>query len=351
MARRYYIGTYSRPILFGDGTVLEGRGVGIHTVELDGGALRPVCPPVPEENPSFLTLSPDGRFLYAACECKTFAGQPGGAVAAYAVSPEGGLRLLNREPAHGEDPCHAAVSPDGRWLAAANFSGGSVTLFPINRDGSLAPASQVLRHTGRSVHPQMQAAPHPHMVRFQDGRALVSDLGIDRLVPYRLADGALSPDGMPYCAPPGAGPRHFTFGPGRIYIVHELEGAVAVLDSALQTLQRVPAVPPEYRGRSTCADLHRTPDGRFLFVSVRAMDTLAAFPIGPDGLLGAPRHFPCGGKTPRNFAIDPSGRWLLCANQDSGTLTLFSLSDGALTPAGQLEIPNPVCVRAANAVE
>lgn len=345
MLERCYIGTYSETIVFGSGETLEGRGIGVHILSLDTGSgeLEPVCPPFPAPNPSYLAASPDGRFLYAVHELKTWEGRAGGAASAYAVEA-GGLRLLSRQPTHGEDPCHISLSPDGRWALASNFSGGCVTVFPVGADGALLPPSHVLRHQGRSVHPQMQAGPHPHMARFYQDRVLVSDLGLDRLFAYRLEDGRLVPGGPPFACSPGSGPRHFDIGNSMVYLLHELDGTIAVLDGSRKPVQRRSLLPPGMGGEPACADLHLAPDGRFLWASVRGDDSLVCFPVGADGLLGQPSRFSCGGHTPRSFALDPSGRFLLCANQDSGNVAWFRVDGGELAEAGSISIPNPVCV-------
>ena len=312
-------------------------------------------------NPSFLALHPNGRFLYAVNEGLETGDQPGGAVSAFARDPESGnLTYLNRELSHGTDPCHLTVDLGGRCVLAANYSSGSVAVLPIGADGRVGPATYVDQHSGSSVH-QRQQGPHAHAIPLDPtGRfALCPDLGMDQLFVYRLdaAAGTLSPNDPPGARlAPGSGPRHLDFHPSKpwVYVINELGSTVTTFAwdgerGTLGEIQTVSTLPETYMGRSTCADIHVAPSGRFVNGSNRGHDSIAAFAIDEaTGALTPLGHTPTGGRTPRNFAIDPTGTYLFAANQDTDTIVTFRLdaATGQLTPTGQVtNVPSPVCLK------
>jgi 6-phosphogluconolactonase len=302
-------------------------------------------------NPSFLALHPSGRYLYAVNETED------GAVSALAIAPDtGALRFLNRQSSAGRGPCHLTVDAAGRFVLVANYAGGSVSALPIHADGTLAPACAVVQHHGASVHPERQTSPHPHSVTLDAANrfALVADLGLDQVVIYRFdaAQGRLITHALaPLRA--GAGPRHAAFHPhGRYaYVINELDNTITAFDydpgaGTLREKQTVRTLPADYDGESFCADIHITPNGRFLYGSNRGHDSLAGFAIADDGRLTCLWQLPTGGRWPRNFALDPSGRHLWVANQHSDAITCFLVDAerGRLTFVDQLSIPQPACV-------
>lgn len=362
--RLVFIGTYTEPILFGTGKVLQGKGAGVYVYRLDlsSGGLEQT--PVTEvtRNPSYLAFAPSGRFLYAVNELKEFDGQAGGAVSAFALDPESGaLRFLNQQASHGTDPCHLTVDPSGRNVLVANFMSGSVCVLPIREDGSLDEASEVIQHEGSSVDPVRQAGPHAHAVTLDpSGRyAFVPDLGLDKLMIYQLdaERGKLSPFQQPWIdLAPGAGPRQLVFHPGGgyAYLINELDSTMTAFrydpaTGALQEIQTLSTLPAGFDGHSTCAEVQVSPSGRFLYGSNRGHDSIVYYAIDPsDGRLTLLGHRSTGGKTPRNFTVTPDGEFLLAANQDSGNIVSFRLDpdSGDLTPTGhQIAVPTPVCVK------
>ena len=256
-------------------------------------------------------------------------------------------------------PCHVAVDRAGRSLYAANYSSGSVAVYRLGADGALAPALQLLRHERLGPLPdgvdaRRQAGPHAHGVFLDPSEQflLVPDLGLDRIVIYdRDPDGRLAARRAPATLPPGSGPRHFAFAPDgrRGFVVNELASTLCAFrwEAGSLALEGCASTLPEgWSGASTCADIHVSPDGRFVYASNRGHDSIAAFGIEGRSLrlVGIT---PTGGKTPRNFAIDPSGRFLYAANMGSGTIVTFRIDagTGALEAAGPvLEVPAPVCV-------
>jgi 6-phosphogluconolactonase len=312
-------------------------------------------------NPSFLALGPRRRFLYAVSEVTTFDGQPGGAVYAYAIDPQTGrLTLLNRQPSGGGAPCHLSVDKKGRFVLVANYVGGSVAVLPIHADGRLGAATHVARHAGSSVHPERQEAPHPHAIVLDPAQryAFVPDLGLDRVMVYRLdrAGGTLTPAAEPAVpVQPGAGPRHLAFHPQALYayLLNELDATMTVFacDAAggrLTAIQTVATLPETYTGPCFAADVQVAPSGWFAYASLRGPDSIAVLAVDPDtGRLTRVGHASTRGRTPRHFALDPSGAFLLAANQDADTLVPFRLDPdtGLPTPTGHVaDVPTPACV-------
>ncbi len=359
-----YVGTYTEPIRFGSGKVLQGKGEGIYFFWMDrsSGAMEPAGQATGVANPSYLAFDPTRRFLYAVNELKTCEGRPGGSVSAFAVDPgTGRLGFLNRRPTGGADPCHLAIDRKGAYVLVANFMSGSICVLPVRADGSLGEASHIVQHQGSSIDPLRQRGPHAHSVTLDEANrfAFVPDLGLDKLMVYRLdaGRGRLEPHDVPWIAvKPGAGPRHLAFHPsGRFaYLINELDSTILALSydgesGTLKALQRISTLPANFSGESTCADVQVAPSGGFLYASNRGHDSIAAFRIDrrTGGLTGVD-HWPTGGKTPRHFGIDPSGRFLLAANQDTDTIVTFRIDEqtGSLRPTGHVtQVPTPVCVK------
>jgi 6-phosphogluconolactonase len=313
-------------------------------------------------NPTFLTLSPNGRFLYAVSELRDASGRHGGFVNAFAVAPDTGqLTLLNKEPSQGAGPCHVCMDDMGRFAFVANYASGSAAMLPVRPDGTLGEASSVVQHAGKSVVSDRQEGPHAHSVTLSpDNRfALVADLGMDRVMVYRVdyTAGRLIANDPPFAmVKPGAGPRHMTFHPnGRFaYLINELDNTMVALDwdaerGSLTELQALPTLPSDFRGTSYCADVHVHPSGRFLYGSNRGHDSIVIFRIDEtSGRLSLVGWEPTQGKWPRNFAIDFAGEWLLAANQDGNNIVVFRIDgkSGRLSPTGHtVSVSMPVCVK------
>ena len=201
---RVYVGTYTDPILFGTGEIFQGKGEGIYCYDLDPstGQLAHTGTTTGVTNPSYLTLDPAQRFLYAVNELKTFDNEATGTLSAFSVDPATGvLTFINKKPTRGTDPCHAVVSRDGRLVFVANFMSGSVCVFSVARDGSLEKASDFVQHVGSSVDPKRQNGPHAHSTVLDSTGtfALVPDLGLDKVVVYRIdaEHGTMKPARLP----------------------------------------------------------------------------------------------------------------------------------------------------------
>jgi 6-phosphogluconolactonase len=358
-----FVGTYTESIKFGTGNILSGKGEGIYILTFDSstGKLEHYRTVKDIVNPSYFCLRTNNRFVYVVNELKHYDGKASGSVSAFELNQENmSLRLLNKQPTQGTDPCHICLDNAEKHVFVSNFMSGSVCVFPILDDGSLGEASQFIQHSGSSKDPVRQTGPHAHSLTFDSRNqfAFVPDLGIDKLVVYKhdAATGSLMRGiAADYSLPPGSGPRHFTFHPnGRFaYLINELASGIMVFSydqrtGSLRELQNVSTVPETFRGDNTCADIHIPVTGRFVYGSNRGHDSIVIYRIDETtGLLTYIGHEKTGGKTPRNFAIDPAGHFLLIANQDSDTLVTFCIDQetGKLSPASNITVPTPVCVK------
>ena len=359
-----YVGTYTEPILFGTGKILEGKGEGIYLFRMDPatGTLEFDSKTTGVVNPSYLAIDPTQRFLYAVNELKTYEDKPTGTVSAFAVDPKSGkLGFLNRQLTHGTDPCHVMVDREGRYIFVANFMSGSVCVLPVQKDGSLGEASDFVQHLGSSVDLVRQKGPHAHSVTLDRTNrfAFVPDLGLDKLMVYTFdrTRGMLEPHAVAWVKmKPGAGPRHLALHPGGrfAFLINELDSTLAALSvdarkGVFKVRQVVPTLPADFPGESTCADIQVTPSGRFVYASNRGHDSLVIYRIDQHtGRLAYVGHQTTQGKTPRQFEIDPTGRFLLVGNQDTDTIVSFRIDPqtGKLAPTGQvLQVPTPVCVK------
>jgi 6-phosphogluconolactonase len=358
-----YIGTYTRRESFVDG---KAEGIYIYHLDLRSGALTYAATVAGPGtlNPSFVTLSPDKRCLFAVNEITGGKG-PHGTVSAFAVDPASGhLTYLNQQSTCGLAPCYASVDPAGRYCLAANYETGSLCVLPIRQDGSLGEATGVVQFSGFGPNRERQEDPHAHMVLpSPDGRFILAvDLGADRLMAFRLDPerGTLSPAEPPWTAlPPGSGPRHLAFHPQQpfAYVINELQSTVTVARydeqrGAFEALQTLSTLPDGFTGQNLGAEIVAAPSGRFVYASNRGHDSLAIYAVDQaSGRLSLVGHESTQGVGPRAFTIDPSGALLLAANQDTDTVVMFWIDPdaGTLRPTGHVAaVPTPVCLQLAS---
>lgn len=313
-------------------------------------------------NPSYLTVSPGKKYVYAVSES---AGEksPGGRVAAFSFNNgTGSLQLLNQQPSSGNNPCYVSIDKTGRWVFTGNYSSGTLAVLPVLANGSLEKPSTSIQHTGQSVNTDRQNSPHVHAtVLSPDNKYLfVPDLGLDKLMRYKFdkRKGSLVPASDPFVmTKPGSGPRHFVFHPNKkyAYLVEELTGSVSAYTyhpktGKLSLTQNISTLPPEFLGYAGSADIHVSPDGKFLYASNRGeSNTIVIYVINKkDGYLTLVGHQSTLGKTPRHFSFDPGGNFLLVANQNSDDIVIFKINKatGLLTDSGKrILVSKPVCIQ------
>lgn len=310
----------------------------------------------PIQNPSFLALSPNQKYLYSVSET---GGAKGGSVSAFSFdSKNGKLEKLNTQSSAGNSPCYVSTYKNGKWVAAGNYSTGNLVYYPVNADGSLGNATMI-QHKGNSVVKGRQDGPHVHSTVFSpDYKYLMTpDLGIDKVMIYKLnKDGSIvSQDPGFVDLKPGAGPRHLDFHPNGkwAYLMEEMSGNVTALNykkGKLTVIQSINGHPADYKGGFGSADIHVSPDGKFVYCSNRIeSNTIGIFKVNPsNGMLTLVGHQSTMGKTPRNFSIDPTGNYLLAANQNTNDIVVFKINKetGTLTDTGdRLTVNKPVCLK------
>jgi 6-phosphogluconolactonase len=342
----FYLGTYTR----------GGKSQGIYVGQLDTatGKLGAIELAAATGNPSFLALSPNGKYLYAVAEAG------GGGVAAFAVGADGKLTKLNEQPTGGAGTCHVWVDATGRNVFAANYGGGSLAAFQTKADGSLGERTAFVQLVGSGPNPKRQTKPAGHAIYTDAENKFVygCDLGSDQVWIFKLdaAKGTLTPTDPPSGrVPPGGGPRHFAIHPSGRYAYTNNEMALSVTafarDAAtgalapVQTLSTLPEGTPT-EGFST-AEIFCHPTGKWLYVSNRGHDTIAVFAIGADGRLTWLEAAPAQVKVPRGFGIDPSGKWIIAGGQNDHRIAVLKIDQatGRLSATGQsAEVGAPVCV-------
>ena len=310
-------------------------------------------------NPSYLIVSKNGNFVYAVNETS---GINPGKVSAFSFNKNNGtLKLLNSEPTGGDDPCQLDISRNGRWLVVANYTGGNVSACPINKNGSLNPCTQIIQDSGSSVNKERQKKAYVHGAVFSPDEAYVftPDLGTDKVMIYKfnpLSAQPLTPSSPAYAKTlPGDGPRHLTFHPGKkfAYLINELSGTVTAYSydkGKLTEVQHLITHPKEYTGTPGSAEIFTSPDGKFLYASNRGDEnTITIFSINSStGKLTLKGYQSTLGKTPRNFVIDPTGNYLLAANQETDNIVIFKRNrqTGLLKETKeQIHVSKPVCLQ------
>ncbi|MGC1371310.1 MAG: lactonase family protein [Candidatus Sulfotelmatobacter sp.] len=350
-----YIGTYTQ-----EGS--DSKGIYAYRFDSSSQQLTPIGLAAQTINPSFLAVHPNQRFLYAVNEVSNYQGKKSGAVSAFSIDRASGkLTLLNQVASRGTDPCYITVDKTGKYVLVANYTSGSIAVFPIREDGGLGEASAFVQHSGHGTNPQRQEGPHAHSVDMSaDNRfAIVDDLGLDEtfVYPFDSANGTLDVNEARIAkADPGAGPRHFAFTPnGKFgYVLHEKGSTVTTYrfdatQGLLQPLQTISSIPKAFTKLDESAEILVAPSGKFLYASNRGHDSIAVFAIDPaSGVLTLVEYAPTKGASPRSFEIAPGGRLLFAANEKSDNIVLFRIDphSGRLTATGKvLNISQPVCIK------
>jgi 6-phosphogluconolactonase len=339
------VGTYTAP----------GKSEGIYTYNFNTATAETRIKSITKNtaNPSYLAISPDQKFVYAVNETGTTS-----TVSAFKYNATtGDLTFLNKVDSHGADPCFITV--DAKNVIVANYSGGSLAVFSRKADGTLTEASQVIKHTGKSIDPKgRQQSAHVHMVKFTPDHKylIVNDLGEDQTYIYNY-----NPTGKEKTLTTksvlktnaGTGPRHITFSPnGKFaYLAHEFNGSITALaytNGNLTKIQEIGTTTKDFTGKIDGADIHVSADGKFLYETNRGdANSISAFSILPTGKLKFIETVSTLGKGPRNFAIDPSGKFLLIGHQYTNNVVIFNRNKttGKLTDSGKrIDVGAPVCL-------
>jgi len=337
------------------------RGIYAYHWEPLSGELQPAGLAAESDNPTFLALDPDAKYLYAANEIANFEARHSGAVSAFAADHDAAkLKPINKVLSLGTGTCHVTVDHQGRSAFCANYSGGSASSFALNYDGQISDAVSHFQYQGHGPNKERQEAPHAHRVTVSpdDRYLLVNDLGLDCIHIYHLNDtnAKLTPNEPPqWNATSGSGPRALRFHPsGRFaYCVHELVSQVEVLHwdadkGALHSVQKISLIPDDFHGVTRGGDIVLTRDGRFAYAANRDYDCLVSFAVDPkDGRLTLLARSFCGGKIPRHLALDPTERWVLVANEQSDAITVLARDGktGKLAETGKnFPISKPQCL-------
>ena len=365
-----FVGTYTSSESQDTGS----KGIYSYRFDESSGKLAPLGVAAETANPSFLAVAPGNKFLYAVNELQTYKGAPSGAVTAFTMDHQTGkLTQLDEVASRGSDPCYISFDRTGKYLLVANYTGGTVAVFPVSSNGQIGEASSVEDDKG-ALGPNKERQEHSHAhwieVSARNRFAYVADLGLDRVLIYKFDPnkGALIPgesrpgqtatngakDFFSATLAPGTGPRHVAFSrDGKfMYVLGEVDSTVTVLanesNETFRSIQKISALPAGFSGKNDAAEIVMHPSGKFLYSSNRGDDSIAVFTVNrKTGKLTFTQRVPSGGKTPRNFAIDPSGSKLLAANEESGNIVEFRInrSTGKLTTVGEVaKVPAPVCL-------
>ena len=340
------VGTYTR--------AESSKGIYVYSFNSETGEFTSKSVTGEIKNPSFLAITKDRKHVYSVSEGSV------GTISAYSFDASTGqLIYLNSVSSSGEAPCYVSIDNKNKFVFVGNYVGGSVTAIPINADGSLNPNIQSIQHEGKSLLPN-QEKPHVHAaVLSDDNRYLfVPDLGTDKVNIYSVDISKPKPltaaDPAFVTMAPGGGPRHFTFHPNGkyAYLIHEMTGQVTAYDYAngkLKAKQIITLPPAGFTGKIDAADIHVSPDGQFLYASLRGnLNELGICSIDKKGKLTFIGRQSTLGKIPRNFAIDPSGNFLLVGNQDSDEIVIFKRDkkSGLLADTGKrISVGRPVCLQ------
>lgn len=338
------IGTYTNSC--------ESKGIYVYDFSSDSGDFSLKANTENVINPSYLTVSQGNDFVYSVNEN----GKESNVSSFKFDSKSGKLSFLNKEETNGADPCY--IINDDKNVISANYSGGNITVFGKNADGSLSKAKQIIQHSGKSVNEKRQESAHVHMTYFSPDKkfVLVNDLGMDKILVYKYDKNA--PKDIltlkeTIDTKKGSGPRHLIFSnDGKfVYVLHELDGSLTTYkykNGSLKLLQETTIVAKDFHDETSAADMHITPDGRFLYATNRGeANTINTFAISKKGTLDLVNQVETKGKGPRNFVIDPNGNFLLVGHQYTNEVVIFRIDrhTGKLSDTGKrIELCSPVCL-------
>jgi 6-phosphogluconolactonase len=313
-------------------------------------------------NPSFLAIHQNGKNLYSVNEIDNQNGKKTGGLSAFEILENGDLKLINQVETGGTAPCHLTIDPTGKYVLFANYGGGSSGSVSINSDGSLGNVTALIQHEGKSVNPQRQQAPHAHSVNLDPAGnfAYVADLGLDKILIFAFDSktGAMKPaKPASVSVKAGSGPRHFAFANNgkRAFVINELANTVIAFDVNSETgelteTQSIGTLPKNFDGTSYTAEVVVHPTGHFVYGSNRGYHSITTFHVEHDGSLKYHSNYMSKDiDTPRNFNVDPSGKWMLIEGQNTGLIEIHAIDPTTGEPSGKpaqtVQVPTPVCVK------
>lgn len=346
-----YVGTY---------TDSGSQGIYVYRYDAASGGVTPLGLAAESVNPSFLAVSSDHKFLYAVNETGEHKGQKNsGGLSAYRIDrATGKLILLNEVSSAGADPCYLSLDKTGKFLLVANYTGGSVAVFPVEKDGRLGERTAFVQHQGKGVNPERQEGPHAHWISVtpDNQHVLSADLGLDEIHLYKFdaTKGTLR-EIAPAKLSPGSGPRHVAISANSkfVYVLSEIKSTLTTFayDEAAGTLKEIQALstlPADFQGANDTAEVQLDPSGKFLYASNRGENSIVVYEVdSAKGTLSFLQRVSTGGREPRHFTLDPAGKRLLAANQIIGNIVTMQVEGGSgkLTPAVEsAKVSKPVCI-------
>ena len=348
-------------VYFGTSATGSSRGLYLSKLDQGTGALSKAVRATHGSDQVFVAFSPDRSHLYSLAEVSSMGRGPVEAIETYRVDrATGTLTSVGEQAVEGPEACHISVDPSGRCVLTANYDGHYVEAFPIREDATVGRRTCIIHHSGSGPDPDRQESAHPHSINVDpSGRfAIVADLGQDKVFVYRLdaAKGTLSPNEPAFATvAPGAGPRHFAFHPdGRhAFVINEMAASITAFTwdgngGVLTPYQTIPILGPGFKSANKAAEVVVDRTGRFVYGSNRGEDSIVVLAFDPTtGRLSFVQRMTDGVKVPRNYAIDPSGKWLVCANLEANTATVYRIDadTGRLALVGTVAVPEPLCVR------
>lgn len=338
-----YIGTYTKG---------DSKGIYSFTLDAANGKITDVKAAASLENPTYLTISQDNKYLFSVAK----EGNSGG-VAGYKILESGELILINNQLSEGASPCHVSVNEENSLLLSANYHKGSADSYRLNpENGEIQAVLSSIFHEGSGPDERQEKA-HTHYAGFtpDEKYAAVIDLGIDQLITYSLDNGKLAEKSILNIAP-GSGPRHLTFHPNGeyAYLMTEFSSEVLVLkytseDGSFQQLQAISTLPDDFSENNQGSAIHISSDGKFVYAANRGHDSIAVFEVKSGSFeLSFVEHTSTEGNWPRDFVLDPSEKYLIASNQNSSNVVLYSRDKetGKLTLLdSEVNVPDPVCVK------
>lgn len=333
-----YVGTY---------TDESSEGIYRYDFNLKTGELTNKKLAVEAINPSYITFSSDKKFIYSVGETDDFEGTKSGFVNAYSVLKDGTLHFINKVSSNGAHPCHIQLNNDNSKIAVSNYTGGTVSVHSVSKNGEISQATQVIDHNKGSEQS------HAHSAKFFKNNLFIGDLGLNTFSQYQLNDTHKKYElKAGYEVENNAGPRHFEVSQkGKfIYVINELNSTISVLKQQKDSyvfIQNITTLDANFDGKSFCADIHLSKDGHFLYGSNRGENSIAVFKINnKSGKIQKTQTISTNGDWPRNFTLTPNGNYLLAANQRSKNISVFSVNknSGNLTFLHSIDSPTPSCL-------